>query len=338
MPRPRETVWQMSEEQRKLFPDVSGNDINGLGETESRQPSIVYWPNNLAFDTIPHGELCGFMLEHLSPEVMAVLQDAENRGPEVLDPVAETRVEDTPENWTTRVKEFALGHEADLLGITRLNPDWFFESCEPPDLPWVVMIAGKMHYEKVNDVLPSMEDPSAMVMESALVYNQVNRATGALANWIRSQGYHAEMQGGPFSGEMQLIPPAIECGLGEFGKHGSLINRELGALLKLAAVRTDMPLVPDEPDIFGADEFCMSCRVCADACPPDAMHDDKRMVRGDVKWYVDFDECVAYFNEKQACGLCLAVCPWSRPGIAPNLLIKMARRRRNRVVEEAGVS
>lgn len=34
-------VWQISEAQAALVPDVSGNDINGLGEQEFRRPGIA---------------------------------------------------------------------------------------------------------------------------------------------------------------------------------------------------------------------------------------------------------------------------------------------------------
>ena len=50
-------------------------------------------------------------------------------------------------------------------------------------------------------------------------------------------------------------------------------------------------------------------------------------MRGTRKWYVDFDKCVPYFNETYGCGICIAVCPWSRPGIAPRLAEKMTRRK-----------
>ena len=40
------TNWQMSEQQRALLPDISGNEINGLGDKEARRPRIVYWPND----------------------------------------------------------------------------------------------------------------------------------------------------------------------------------------------------------------------------------------------------------------------------------------------------
>ena len=110
-------------------------------------------------------------------------------------------------------------------------------------------------------------------------------------------------------------------------RSGSLINRKLGASFRLACVITDMPLVADRRDAFGVDDFCTHCHVCQDACPPDAIFEDKQMVRGERKWYVDFDKCLPFFNEHMGCGICVAVCPWSRPGVADNLLLKLARRR-----------
>ena len=106
-----------------------------------------------------------------------------------------------------------------------------------------------------------------------------------------------------------------------------MINRQFGSNFRLAMVLTDMPLVPDAPDDFGSDDFCQNCQVCANACPPDAISREKQWVRGDKKWYVDFDKCIPYFVDNQCCGLCLPACPWSRPGLADNLVKKMARKR-----------
>ncbi len=327
MAKKAQTNWEMSEEQRRLFPAVSGNTINGLGESEFRRPSIVYWPNDFAFDSIPHGELCKFMLTRsANPEVGKIYSDVKNRAPKVLDDIAQSRVADTPENWSEKVKEYALTHEADLVGIAALDPAWFFDQHDVPDLPWVIVFGARMRYEMMENAPPTKEDPSSAI-EVGLVYNRVDRIAGNVANWIRSQGYYAENQGGPSSGKMNLIPAALEAGLGELGKHGSIINRKLGSLLRLSAVRTDMPLIPDHTDNFGVDDFCANCQVCSDACPPDAIFDTKQKVRGAEKWYVDFDKCVPYFNENQGCAICIAVCPWSRPGIADNLVQKMARRK-----------
>jgi epoxyqueuosine reductase QueG len=71
----------------------------------------------------------------------------------------------------------------------------------------------------------------------------------------------------------------------------------------------------------------LNCKVCTAACPPDAISDDKQLVRGERKWFVDFDRCMPYFAATHGCGICIAVCPWSRPGTAPRLIEKMTRRR-----------
>jgi epoxyqueuosine reductase QueG len=123
-----------------------------------------------------------------------------------------------------------------------------------------------------------------------------------------------------------LIPPAIASGLGELGKHGSLISRHFGSGVRLAGVTTDMPLAATAPDRFGADEFCAHCQICTQACPPDAIFSDKQMVRGVTRWYVDFDKCIPFFAEAASCGICIAECPWTRPAVRPKLLATMAKR------------
>ena len=157
-------------------------------------------------------------------------------------------------------------------------------------------------------------------------YARAGNAAKHLANWIQDRGHVAEGKVGPNTDDVLMIPAAIEAGLGELGKHGSIIHRELGSNFRLSMVTTDLPVISDKPDVFGADVFCESCQLCSSACPPDAIFREKQMVRGETKWYVDFDKCVPYFVDNKTCGLCLVVCPWSRPGIAHNLLQKMAKR------------
>lgn len=97
--------------------------------------------------------------------------------------------------------------------------------------------------------------------------------------------------------------------------------------MRLAYVLADIPLQADPPDEFGVDDFCTRCQVCTRECPPDAINPEKKMVRGVEKWYVDFDKCVPYFNDHFGCGICLAVCLWTRPGVGPNLVSKLVRRK-----------
>jgi epoxyqueuosine reductase QueG len=130
---------------------------------------------------------------------------------------------------------------------------------------------------------------------------------------------------------MLLAPAAIAAGLGELGKHGSIINRQLGSNFRLAVVLPDLPRVADDADDVGADDFCRLCQSCAKACPPAAIQDEKQLVRGETRWYVDFDRCLLFFNEHQGCAACLAACPWNLPGVAPKMVVKMATCRAARV-------
>ncbi len=167
----------------------------------------------------------------------------------------------------------------------------------------------------------------ALAHEADLVGIAAPAPPRALADWILGQGHAALPHGSPQAGPALMIPAALQAGFGELGKHGSIINRRHGSSLRLASVLTELPLIAGDSDDFGADGFCASCRVCARACPPGAIADDKQLVRGAVKWYVDFDKCSSYFNESYGCGICIAVCPWSRPGIAPRLVRKFNQRR-----------
>jgi epoxyqueuosine reductase QueG len=124
------------------------------------------------------------------------------------------------------------------------------------------------------------------------------------------------------------IPLAIDAGLGQLGKHGSLICREFGSSMRIATVLTDLPLVHDTPVDIAVDDLCMGCRRCTLDCPVDAIVDSKQLVRGIQKWYVDFDKCAPYFTHTVGCGICIEVCPWTIPGKGPSLSEKLLSKRR----------
>ncbi|MEM7347319.1 MAG: 4Fe-4S dicluster domain-containing protein [Chloroflexota bacterium] len=314
--------FQPLPEQQALFPDVSGNTLNGLNETSPRQPTPIYWHHP---KKIPHGKLQLWMLERTKqfvPEVDHLNDQLGGRGSTERTPIAPNQADHTPAEWCEQVKAFALSHEADLVGITPLDPTWVFEGYTATQ-PWIVVLGLAMDHA---ELATAPEPPS--VIEVMTQYNRGTRAARALADWIRSHGYEAIPHGGPSAGSITMIPAALACGFGELGKHGSIINRTYGSSFRLACVLTDLPLIADEPDSFGADDFCHTCRLCTTECPPNAIFQQKQLVRGEVKWYVDFDQCIPYFNETFGCGICVAVCPWSRPGVAPRLAEKMTKRQK----------
>jgi epoxyqueuosine reductase QueG len=327
MAKSTEARFQPSPEQLALMPERSGNDINGQGETEFRRPSRVYWHNP---GKIPHGRIQQWMVDRFNRVADFKTVYAEgDRGPQELNSVAKTRLQDSPENWTLRVRDFAQQHEADLVGIAGLDPNWIFDDCETITDPWIILLGVEMNHARLAEA-PSSDTNTASALEVSVQYNRGARAAAHLANWIRDQGHNAQPHAGPWAGPVTLTPAALACGFGELGKHGNIINRQFGSSFRLSAVVTDMPLVPDEADEFGADEFCTRCQVCINACPVSAITDDKQYVRGVEKWYVDFDKCIPYFNETHGCGICIAVCPWSSPDAAPRLAQKMLRRRQRR--------
>ena len=162
-------------------------------------------------------------------------------------------------------------------------------------------------------------------MEVVRQYTRALDIVKQLTGWIRKHGWDAWPHGGPMAGDVVMIPAAIAAGLGELGKHGSMINRGLGSNFRLGLVLTELPLEASGAEEFGADGFCANCRVCADACPPMAISHDKHWIRGIERWYVDFDACLPFFNEHKGCAICIAVCPWSRPGVAASLSSKHSR-------------
>lgn len=320
MARSDKAVYQPPEEQLKLFPEISGNTINGLGETDIRQPTPIYWHYGTE---IPHKALQDYYLQQFNakPGLENFEDKYGGRGDRTPAEPPETPVEDSAESWTAKVKEHALANEADAVGVVEVQPEWVFEGYEVKQ-KYVVVIGVSMDHAELAKA-PEIESPIEVMKQ----YNRGTRAARSVARFIQSQGYPARPHGGPMAGPMLLVPAAVACGMGQLGKHGSLINREFGASIRLAGVMTDLPLVPDAPEDIGVDDFCLSCRVCTDACPPDAIFNDKQWVRGEEKWFVDFDKCIPYFNDTQGCGICIAVCPWSRPGIGPRLSEKMLRRR-----------
>jgi epoxyqueuosine reductase len=303
------------------WPGVSGNAINGVGEDAPRRPSPIYWRPP---DTIPHGALQRWFYQRTGddPTLAEARQERQRAIDQPLVPVATDKADMTAEALTAAVKGAATECGADDVGVTPMWADYVFEGDDPPNYPWMIVIAVEQDYEAMKQA-PSMRS----LVEITRQYGRGILAAKGLANWLRRQGYDAFPYGGPMAGSFVLIPPAIEAGLGELGKHGSMIHRKFGSNFRLACVLTDAPLIADARQTFGADDFCLHCRVCADACPPAAILPEKTLVRGERRWYVDFDKCLPYFNEAMSCAICLAVCPFSRPGVGDNLVMKLATRR-----------
>ncbi len=111
---------------------------------------------------------------------------------------------------------------------------------------------------------------------------------------------------------------ATKSGLGWVGKNGNLINKQSGSFFFIATLIIDLELEYDDPF---AKDYCGSCTRCIDACPTEAILDNK---------VVDGSKCISYFtielkdallpddmknkfsNWMFGCDVCQDVCPWNR--------------------------
>ncbi|HEY0680672.1 MAG TPA: tRNA epoxyqueuosine(34) reductase QueG [Chitinophagaceae bacterium] len=111
---------------------------------------------------------------------------------------------------------------------------------------------------------------------------------------------------------------AQRSGLGWIGKNGNLITKQKGSFFFIATLITDLKLEYDDPF---AKDYCGSCRKCIEACPTDAILEDK---------VIDGSRCISYFTIELkemmipenmqgkfqdwmfGCDICQDVCPWNR--------------------------
>jgi Pyruvate/2-oxoacid:ferredoxin oxidoreductase delta subunit len=324
--RKTESGYQPSKLHQWLSPNITGNEHNGLGETEKRRPKPIYHQVDLRtpfqwIQDIFYWRLRlhpGFAKQGITADLYRMRRFAKK---------APHKQVDTAENWSEKLKQFALASGADVVGITPLvADDHLYEDYKELDAPWLIMFGRAMDH----DVQKNMGDASTWRRSKAgsdtlAHYNAGTNLVFTVANWIREQGYEASGSSGPYASPVNMVRAALDAGLGELGKHGSLINREIGANMRLSYVLTDLPLIADQQDEFGVDDFCSRCRVCEKGCPADAFAQEKQMVRGVERWYVDFDKCLPYFNDNFGCGICVNICPWSTPNQQEKLIFKMAR-------------
>ena len=219
-------------------------------------------------------------------------------------PVNPDKVEiDGLEALTQHIKDYALELGADDVGIAEFNPDFSFDGREVLPHTRVIAFAMGMEFDLMADIGATSQ------REVHRGYFKMLEVGVRLAQYIGGYGYQATAH--PNGGELAHIPFAYLAGLGELGKHGSLISPKLGSSLRLSLVSTDLPLVVDGPQDFGMEDLCAHCNICTRLCPGDAIKPDKETVKGVTRWYVDTAACFPYFQALWGCKICLMVCPFN---------------------------
>ncbi|MHB8867371.1 MAG: 4Fe-4S dicluster domain-containing protein [Thermoleophilia bacterium] len=246
-------------------------------------------------------------------------------GEDVVDgpPAPETQAI-SPARATEKVKAYAGHLGADLVRVGPLDPAFVYtnigKTWGDPARPWgraidlphahAVSIAVGLDpvMSKTGPVMPE-------VVEVMRAYVRLAVIATTLASYIRALGYPARAHVMP-NYQVLCVPVAVDAGMGELGRHGLMITRELGSCLKLATVTTDLTLAHDCAAAgIHVDEFCRDCRICAESCPSGAVPGGgKKVVRGVEKWCINPEACFQVWNETGTdCGVCVASCPWTKP-------------------------
>jgi len=237
-------------------------------------------------------------------------------------PPSPHRQELSAERATEKIKGFAHFLGADLVRIGPLNPAHIYtnigKTWHDPGRKYGKPIT--LNHKSAISIAVGI-DPSliktgpvlSMISAVMRVYTSLAIISTTLAGYIRALGYPARAH--IISNYQVLcVPLAIDAGMGELGRHGVMLTKELGSCLKLTAITTDLPLLHDPPVDNGADEFCQDCKICAETCPGGAIpHGKKKIVRGVEKWVINPEACYKVWNETGTdCGVCVASCPWTK--------------------------
>jgi len=235
------------------------------------------------------------------------------------------------EEAARRVKGFTRQLGARSVGVTRINPLWvyshrgeiFYENWEQwgrkiaIDHSYAVVFAVEMDWKMVST---APHTPS--VAESAHCYSKGAWISTQLAAFIANLGYAATANHSRHY-DLLLTPAAVDAGLGELGRFGYLITKELGPRARIFAVTTDLPMVCDQPVDFGVEDFCKFCKKCAYCCPSVSIPDgEQQEVNGSLRWKLNAETCFGYWAKAGTdCNICMRVCPWSHPRTFPHRVV-----------------
>ena len=300
---------------------LSGNVINGLGVSELVPATQIFHGSGARQLEWRKLELFFAMINPLRVYWLNLVNRWMLRRAD--GPVArERQAVPDPSAMSEQIKQRAGAYGAGATGITRVTGKALYRDVSP-DYPNAIVVLMPMDSAEMAYVTTNRAGTETM-----RAYMEISRTVIRLAEHIRAMGWRARAY--CEGADLLHIPLAIEAGLGQLGKHGSLICKQFGSSMRIATVLTDLPLAPDAPEDIGVDDLCLGCRRCTLDCPVDAIVDHKQMVRGIEKWYVDFDKCAPYFTATVGCGICIEVCPWTKPGRGPSLSAKLLLKRAGR--------
>ena len=238
----------------------------------------------------------------------------------------------SPEEASERIKGYTLNLGANLVGITEINPLWIYskrgEIFHENWKDWGAEIKLNHKYAIVFATEMAFELVGTAPHSPTTIASMGNYAKGAfiatqLAGYIANLGYSSTANHLRHYDTI-LVPLAMDAGLGEIARLGYLMTKDYGPRVRLGAVTTDLPLIPDKPVDIGVEDFCKICKKCANCCPSNSIPPgDQKEVNGTLRWKLNAETCFDYWGKVGTdCNICMRVCPWSHATTFPHKIIR----------------
>lgn len=131
-----------------LWPDISGNEINGLDNADAARPRPVFWR---ADDSTPHTAVMFYFRERdQDNEQIAKAREYRQRTMDLpVSDIASTRHEQSAAEWTAWIKAIALEVGADDVGICAYRDEWYYDDRPVPQGKWAIVMAFKQSCESM---------------------------------------------------------------------------------------------------------------------------------------------------------------------------------------------
>ena len=267
-----------------------------------------------------------------------------------LEPAPTGRPDTSPQEASRIVRKAATLFGADQVGFAELDRRWVYSHYfdDETKKAYPIKFSDEAGYEEYNQpmrlddgtrVIPKemkyvvvllhewgkdldgTEHAPTLLTEglSTLAYARMAPTLWMLAEFIRSLGYNAI----PAGNDTGLsIPLAIDAGLGQLGRHGLLINPNVGARCRISKIFTDLPLESAGAVDSGITEFCNACLKCVPKCGTKAITTgsrtfeplDESNAAGVLSWKVDAKKCMTFQNRVgSTCSTCVRRCAWTKP-------------------------
>jgi len=182
---------------------------------------------------------------------------------------------------------------------------------------WVIVYTVQMSGETLKRA-----PTTTAAQTTSLAYGRGRHIQNQTQEFLRGLGYQG--LGEATVNALGIAPAfAVMAGLGELSRLNRLITPEYGPMVRVFKMITDLPVATDQPIDAGIMEFCKHCKKCAEACPAGALsfEDEPNWeIRGGWNnpghraYFEDSVKCQTYMQAEAGtnCGICFAVCPFSK--------------------------